>query len=323
MGLVVCAVVLTGCATVYPSLPPATWRIPPDFRIVGYFPSWSGDPLSVRYPALTHVVYAFALVDATGVYRPVEAPDKLTAVAARARAAGIKSMISVGGWNQGDTSALETICADPDLTAGFVANTLALLDLYGLDGVDLDWEFPGASTAAGYAELVHALAEALHARGGELSLAVSAADLNGRFVLDAAWQDADWLNVMAYDDGFGQSASVPHSSYSFARSALDYWITVRGVPSSKLVLGVPFYGRSLVNRKSRTYRSLLEQFSQARESDSAGGFSYNGPDTVRAKLVNQARLRAGGVMIWQLNQDARGPESLLSLIYDTVKEPVE
>ena len=315
--------VLTACATVYPSLPPAKWRIPPDFRIVGYFPSWSGDPLTVRYPALTHVVYAFGLVDATGAYRPLEAPEKLAAVAARARAAGIKTMVSVGGWNQGDTSALVTVSADPDLTAAFVANTLDLLDDYGLDGVDLDWEFPGASTAASYAALVHALAAALHSRGAELSLAVSAADVNGRFVLEGAWQDADWLNIMAYDDGYGQSASVPHSSYSFARSSLDYWITVRGVPPAKVVLGVPFYGRSLVNRKSRTYRSLLEQFSQARESDSAGGFAYNGPDTVRAKLVNQARVRAGGVMIWQLNQDARGPESLLSLIYETVKEPEE
>lgn len=319
----VLACALASCVTVYPTLPPTQWRVPPGFRIVGYFPSWSGDPLSVRYPALTHVVYAFGLVDATGTYRPVDAPEKLTAVAARARAAGVKTMISVGGWNDGDTSALSTVSASPELTAAFVANTLALLDQYRLDGVDLDWEFPGATTADGYAALVHALAEALHARGAELSLAVSAADVNGRFVLDAAWQDADWLNVMAYDDGWGQSPPVQHSSYAFARSSLDYWIVTRGVPADKVVLGLPFYGRSLVDRKSRTYRSLQQQYSQARASDSAGGFAYNGPDTLRAKLVNQARVRAGGVMIWQLNQDARGPESLLSLIYETVKEPIE
>jgi len=129
--------------------------------------------------------------------------------------------------------------------------------------------------------------------------------------------------VMAYDDGYGQSASVPHSSYAFARSSLDYWIATRGVPATKVVLGVPFYGRSLVNRKSRTYRSLLEEFPAAATSDVAGTFAYNGPDTLRAKVVNQARSRAGGVMIWQLNQDALGPSSLLSMIYDTVKEPIE
>jgi spore germination protein YaaH len=154
-------------------------------------------------------------------------------------------------------------------------------------------------------------------------LAVSAGPDNGQFVSDEAWQAADWLNVMAYDGQWGHEARSPHSSYAFTRSALDYWLEVRQLPVSKVVIGVPFYGRSLIDRHSRTYRSLLEQFPEAATADAAGGFNYNGPDTMRAKVVNQARLRAGGVMIWQLNQDARGASSLLSLIYETVKEPVE
>jgi len=318
------AALLFGCST-----PPSPvrdlsgWRIPPGFKIVGYFPSWSGNPELVRYEALTHVNYAFALVDATGTFRPVEAPEKLTEVVGKARAAGVKVMVSVGGWNEGNTSAFDRIAADPVKTERFVTGARAFLDAFSLDGVDLDWEYPRAGTADRYATLVEALAADLHGQGRELSLAVSAAEVNGKYVMDRAWEAADWLNVMAYDDGWGGRTWVPHSSYSFTRAALDYWTGVRGVPQAKVVLGVPFYGRSLVDRRPRSYRSLLEEFPEAEISDVAGAFAYNGPDTLRAKVVNQARVRAGGVMVWQLNQDARGPASLLSLIYDTVKEPAE
>jgi len=317
---------LMGCATSAPTGPQrdySRWRIPAGFKIVGYFPSWSGDPAIIQYQALTHLNYAFALVDATGAYRPIDAPEKLAELRQRAQSAGVKVMVSVGGWNEGNTSAFDKIASDPERTQRFIASTEALLDAFGLDGVDLDWEYPRETTAEAYANLVEALASALHGRGQELSLAVSAADVNGRFVTDRAWSAADWLNVMAYDDGWGRPASVPHSSYSFTRAALDYWMGVRGVPPAKVVIGVPFYGRSLVDRRPRTYRSLLEEFPEAEASDVAGAFAYNGPDTLRAKVVNQARVRAGGVMVWQLNQDARGPASLLSLIYETVKEPAE
>ncbi len=311
------------CATSRAPEPTTIWQVPSDFRIVGYFPSWSGDPLSIRYEALTHINYAFALVDATGVYRPIDNLEKLKTIVRRVRGTGVKVLLSVGGWNDGDTSALGTISSDPQLTERFVGETLDLMANLHLDGVDLDWEYPNDATAAGYETLVQALAFGLHTRGASLSLAVSANDGNGRFVRDGAWRAADWINIMAYDDGWGQRAGVPHSSYAFTRAALDYWLDDRSVPRGKVVLGVPFYGRSLVDRHARTYRSLVEQYPRAQAADVAGGYAYNGPDTLRAKIVNQARVRAGGVMIWQLNQDARGPRSLLSLIFDTVKEPVE
>jgi GH18 family chitinase len=311
------------CVSAPPTLPPTVWRVPAGFRIVGYFPSWSGDPETVRYQALTHINYAFAFVDPTGAYRPVEAPEKLDSVVARAHAAGGKVLISVADGNDGEVSAFGVICSDPVRIQRFVQGTLNFLAVFHLDGADIDWEFPGADTSAGYAALISALAEALHARGLMLSLAVGANDVRGQFVSDQVWQAADWLNVMAYDDRWGNRVRSPHSTYAFTRSALDYWLETRQVPAPKVVVGVPFYGRSLIDRHSRTYRSLLEQFPEAAASDVAGGFSYNGPDTMRAKIVNQARLRAGGVMIWQLNQDARGSSSLLSLIYDTVKEPSE
>jgi len=34
-----------------------------------------------------------------------------------------------------------------------------------------------------------------------------------------------------------------------------------------------------------------------------------------------ARAKGGGVMVWQLNQDAAGENSLLNAIFDAIKEP--
>jgi GH18 family chitinase len=301
------------------STPKPGWKIPDGFRIVGYFPSWSGDPAQVRYEALTHINYAFGLIKADGTYGIVDQADKLQAVVQKAHAQGVKVLLSVAGLDSGATKALDTVSADPALLETLCNSTLALLDLYQLDGIDIDWEFPDQNTAAHYSALVVTLSAALHAHSRLLTLAVSAD--HGAWVTDDAWKASDWLNIMAYDDGWHRQG-VAHSTYGFTRAQLDYWLN-RGVPPAKTVIGVPFYGRSLVTWRSKSYSALLREFPEATDSDVAGGYAYTGPDSMRAKIVNQARVRAGGVMIWQLNQDAKGPASLLSLIYDTVKEPVE
>ena len=48
---------------------------------------------------------------------------------------------------------------------------------------------------------------------------------------------------MGYDRAGPWNPNVPgpHSSLEFAKNNIDYWLS-RGLPASKLVLGVPFYG---------------------------------------------------------------------------------
>jgi GH18 family chitinase len=297
------------------------FRIPSDFRIVGYFPSWSGDPERVQYRALTHVCYAFVAATKDGSTYPIEREEKLYRVMALAHAAGAKVLLSLGGGEEGAADSLARISSDPLLTERFVGRLLDLISRYNLDGIDLDWEFPTEETKLGYASFVHAIAQALHAAGKELSIAVSGDSLHGRFFLDGVFEDADFLNIMAYDDGFGAPPGRNHSSYSFASGSLDYWIGERGVPRAKAVLGVPFYGRSLADRRSISYYRIHELYRRSSSADEEGNYGYNGFDTIRAKAVNLARYRGGGIMIWQLNQDANGEDSLLNAIFDAVKVP--
>jgi GH18 family chitinase len=169
---------------------------------------------------------------------------------------------------------------------------------------------------------MRALSQRLHAEHKLLTVAVAATNFHGRNYLDEVVADVDFLNIMAYDDGYRQPG-VHHSSYLYAEEALGYWLVDRGVPADKAVLGLPFYARSLYDRHSRTYRSICEEDREAPGKDRSGEYGYNGIATIRAKTLEIARAKAGGVMIWQLNQDARGEESLLNAIFDAVKEDWE
>jgi len=94
---------------------------------------------------------------------------------------------------------------------------------------------------------------------------------------------------------------------------LNYW-KGRGLPASKAVLGVPFYGRNswetfaqLVNRGANPY------------ADTYNGIGYNGITTIKNK-TNLAWDQGGGIMIWELSGDfnANNPNSLLSAIHEVV-----
>jgi len=119
---------------------------------------------------------------------------------------------------------------------------------------------------------------------------------------------------MAYD-----GPREDHSSFGMAERALASW-TARGVDPERLVLGVPFYGRP----GNATYRTLL-----ANDPATASGDrilfdgveqNYNGPATIRRKTQLALQV-AGGIMIWELSQDARGSDSLLRVIGATVAAP--
>lgn len=323
-GALILLPLLAACASQTAYIPTVreNFRIPADFKMVGYFPSWSGDPKKIQYRALTHICYAFAIPTMEGGFKNIENENKLIALVTEAHANRVKVLLSLGGWNTGEPNAYDTIAADPALVSTFSDSIMSMIARYCLDGIDVDWEFPTASTARIFADLLHALAEKLHIAGKLLTIAVSADAAHGQDYLDSIIQDVDFLNIMAYDDGF-RTPGVHHSTYWFARAALDYWVGIRQVPKAKAILGVPFYGRSLKDRHSKSYSRLLKADPWASASDVSGEFGYNGIDTLRAKAVNQARVRGGGIMIWQLNQDANGSDSLLNAIFDAIKEPVE
>lgn len=151
------------------------------------------------------------------------------------------------------------------------------------------------------------LATAMHAKGKVVTAAVIA--WGGDTIISSVFSSVDWLNIMDYDNTNG----VGQSTYDSAVTALDYWVTQRGLPQAKAVLGVPFYGDP---DEDYGYAQLLSMGASP-NADSWNGYGYNGIPTIQQK-TSLALKSAGGIMIWELSEDATGANSLLSAIHNVI-----
>lgn len=298
-----------------------------DFKVVGYYPSWKPDKLSlVDFDIVTHICYAFAIPKTDGTLRDLENPETAKTLIQSAHANKAKVLLSIGGWSYNDTP-LENVFMEATSTDEkieyFAKNIIAMCDKYGFDGIDMDWEHPrvDGTSAKQYENLMLILSEKLHAKDKLLTAAVlSGATADGNIYYDAAAHTnavlnaVDFINIMAYDGGDGER----HSPYQFAVDCGTYWKETRGLPAYKVVLGVPFYARP----SWADYGTILESVPDAHSKDHStyNGMDayYNGMDTI-AKKTGYAMENLGGVMIWELTQDTYNTEkSLLQTIGNTI-----
>ncbi len=279
------------------------------FRVVGYATSWS--PATIQYSKLTHINYSFALPQYGGRLKAIENPNYLRTIVSNAHANGVKVYIAIGGWSDNGAPLdpiFESIAANAGARANLINDALYLINTYNLDGVDMDWEYPGSgSVSNNFTTLMKELSNALKPRGKGLSFAGPADSYNASGIASAVFQYVDFVNIMAYD-GTGSN----HSTYQFAVNALNLYKS-KGCPASKCVVGVPAYARP----SWRSYADLIASGASA-NSDFFNGDGYNGIPTIKQK-TQMAIANAGGIMMWALAQDATGSNSLLSAINDVVK----
>ena len=291
-------------ATPTPTPTPTAAPRPSGFKQIGYMPSWSGSVSSVQYQYLTHINYAFALPNSNGTLKPIENTAKLSSLASTAHSRGVKVLLSIGGWNNGDDSAFETFAASSTGRTTFVNSCVNVLNQYGLDGIDVDWEYPDPGTSAtNYQNLMTQLCSAMHSRGKLCSAAVVAQGTTGGGVTSTAFNAMDYIMIMAYDANNGD-----HSSYSYAQTSLSYWRN-RGVPASKAVLGVPFYARP----SWAAYSALLAAgcSSTANSCFYQGATNWYNGTTLIGQKRQLALSNGGGIMTWELSQDVNDTRSLL------------
>ncbi|MGY3795536.1 Ig-like domain-containing protein [Aquimarina sp. 433] len=281
------------------------------FKVVGYMPTWQGDANAIQYDKLTHINYSFLLPNSDGSLRPLENVSKMQQIVSLGHAQGVKILIAVGGWMDGNDSAFTTLAANPTTRAAFINNLVDFVNQYDLDGVDMDWEYPReGNEPQNFELLMQELGQAMHSRGKLLTAAVVVSGWNADGVLNGVFDDVDFLNIMAYD-------GPDHGSMAQAQGGLDYWLG-RGLPKEKAILGVPFYSRP----QAQSYASLLAQGADP-NSDSFQGNNYNGIPTMKAK-TQMALDRAGGIMMWELSHDTSDPStSLLAAINQVAGNPCE
>ncbi|MEV6700156.1 glycosyl hydrolase family 18 protein [Streptomyces sp. NPDC051453] len=267
----------------------------------------------------------------------------------------LKILWSFGGWtwSGGFTDAAK----DP---AGFAQSCYDLVenskwaDVF--DGIDIDWEYPnacGLSCDTSGRDAYKNLMSALRSKFGSSALVTSAipADASDGGKIDAtdyagAAQYVDWYNPMTYDY-FGawdaQGPTAPHSpltSYSGIPKAgynSDATITKLkglGVPASKLLLGIGFYGRgwtgvtqsapggTATGPAAGKYEQGIDDYKELKSKCPATGtvggtayaycgnnwWSYDTPATIAGKMDYKNQQGLGGTFLWELSGDTTNGE---------------
>ncbi len=272
----------------------------------------------------------------------------------------LKVIYSFGGWTW--SGGFGQAAANPAAFANSCYNLLEdprWADLF--DGIDIDWEYPNAcglscdtSGAAAYKNLM----QALRARFGQNYLITSAitADGSAGGKIDAAdygpaSQYVDWYNVMTYDY-FGawaaQGPTAPHSpltSYSgiptagFNAEAAISKLRSKGVPASKLLLGIGFYGRgwqgvtqatpggTATGPAPGTFEQGIEDYKVLKTKCPATGtvagtayafcngqwWSYDTPQTIASKISWARGQGLGGAFFWELTGDTANGELITAM----------
>lgn len=286
-------------------------------KVVAYVANWidlNSYANQIDYAKLTHINIAFENPNAAG---DLSFNSGDNAVIQKAHANKVKVFVSIGGGSVSEDASQRALyfnLINDTNRAAFVNKLAAYLQNHGFDGIDVDLEGPAIN--ADYGKFIADLSNKLKPLGKGVTAALSKG-YGGQDVPNYAFSYFDWVNIMAYDATGPWDTSNPgqHSSYDFARANVDYWVG-RGLAKNKAVLGVPFYGWGFgADAGEWRYADIVNRFAGAENVDQAGStIWYNGIPTIKAKVNYALDQQIGGVMIWELSQDATGAKSLLGAI---------
>ena len=298
-------------------------KVPESDRVVvAYVTSWSTvipDPF-----CMTHINYAFGHVTDSFDGVRVDNPQRLNdMVALKKLNPDLKVMLSVGGWGSGRFSEM---AADKGHRKAFAEDCLRAVEEYGLDGIDVDWEYP-TSSAAGIssspkdADNFTLLMKDLRRVLGENRLLTLASAASADYIdFKAVEPYVDFVNIMAYD-----MAVAPKHHSALYESGISGGMTsdkavkahfAAGIPAKKLVLGMPFYGRGGSYFSSfNDYRNIgtdsltLEKWDPVSKvpyiADKGGELllGYDNPCSLRIKCEYALENGLKGAMYWDYDGD--------------------
>lgn len=296
---------------------------------VGYFTNWgiySADfqPQDIVTDSLSHILYSFADVDpwsgaisltdswadeekhydgdswtesGTNLYGCLK-QMYLIKLANRK----IKVLLSIGGWTYSQAGHFAFVTSESS-RATFVSNAVTLIEDYGFDGIDLDFEYPAnAAEGQGFADLFTELRTAFdnlaNSKGDstpyQLSAAVAAGPNNyANLVVPQMNAALTYWNLMSYDysgswlDYTDNQANL----YGGARTGVSTDAVVQhfisaGADACKINMGIPLYGRAFEN------------------TDGLGAsFNGVGPGTIEAGVYSYNVLPLASAQVFENTDD--------------------
>jgi chitinase len=333
--------------------------------IVGYvFPRDGAlKPGQIDARGLDRINYAFASTKDGRLVSGSQADVQNLAllVALKKENPSLRILISVGGWlGSGDFSDIALTAQSRKVFVNSVMDFIAHNDL---DGLDVDWEYPGQPGAVHtyraedmqnftllLKELRNRFTQQGKADGRRLYLTIAAGasdEYLAHTEMDKVQGYVDAVNLMAYDYNEGPAhGRTTHQAPLFVdpdspiQESADTSVRAfeqAGVPAAKLILGVPFYGRSW-EQVSNTNHGLFQPgkpaardfipFAEINGSLIGHGFtrfwdalasapylyspdqkifiSYEDPESLARKCSYVLAHRLGGVMFWEYSDDPNG-----------------
>lgn len=242
--------------------------------IIGYYPAWKSytgyTPEKIDISKLTHINYAFANIDddykiAMG-YPDIDPINFKKFQELKKVNPDLKVLISVGGWNW--SGRFSDMASTEESRTKFADSCAEFISKYGLDGVDLDWEYPVGGGMEGnsnspqdkenFTLLLKNLREKLDGKGlkdNKEYLLTIAAGASNYYIKNTEVKEfhnyLNYVNIMTYDihgpwemySDFNSplyNNDTPQYKISID-SAVNSWIEA-GLPADKLIVGIPFYG---------------------------------------------------------------------------------
>lgn len=328
-------------------------------RLVGTYVL--GDPSNVDAFLLDFVIYAFAEIKSDGTLF-IPTPRYLRQLLAlRQDNPDLRVIVAIGGWGQdGFSDAAQT----PSSRYNFAREINALIKQYNLDGIDIDWEYP-ANSAAGiksrpedkenFTLLLTAIRDVI---GYDKWLSVAGtgdkAYINQSVEIDNIAPLINYFNLMSYDFTAGETgpnakkhqSNLYDSNLSIPGYSVDAMVRnliAAGMPSQKILLGVPFYGRlgatitksydqlrrDYINKNGYTYK--FDKDAQAPYLEREGELAMSYDDLLSIYIKSQYVIDncLGGIFSWMapydranilaraLNEGINDPNKLRQEIEDT------
>jgi len=290
-------------------------KTPANFKVVGYLLSGeiaNGKAARFDVSKLTHLNIFFNGTDSTGKFRHLPHLDSTIAAAHK------NHVIVLGTIGNAINMAMIVDTNRAKFIDSLISSTLAL----HLDGIDVDLE--GDHINKDYEGFVGDLSIALKAKGKLMTAAV--ATWESAQLTDKALSYFDFLNIMTYDatGPWNLNQPGPHSPYSMAVSDMEFWTKNRGIAKDRLTLGLPFYGYGFGPAIQREfhYSQIISTYPGSENLDTVAvtpgnTIYYNGIPTIKRKVAF-ALQNAGGVMMWEMMEDAEGDKSLLKAVDEVV-----